>query len=52
MEHPNARRHLMWSLAKSGIRILAGGVLVGGYFVIAGLLLIIAEMLGIAEEIV
>lgn len=52
MEHPNARRHLMWSLAKSSIRILAGGILIGGYFVIAGILIIIAEMLGIAEEIV
>lgn len=51
MNHPDPTSHLYWSLAKSSIRILAGGVLIGGYFVIAGLLLIVAELLGIAEEI-
>jgi hypothetical protein len=52
MEHPDPKNHLRWSLAKSSLRILAGAVLVGQYVVVAGLLLIVAEILGIVEEIV
>lgn len=52
MEHPDPKNHLKWSLAKSSLRIVAGAVLIGEYVVLAGLLLIIAEMLGIAEEVV
>lgn len=52
MEHPNPKSHLKWSLAKSSLRILAGTFLVGGYAIIAGLLLVVAEILGIAEEVV
>jgi hypothetical protein len=52
MEHPDPKNHLRWSLAKSSLRILAGAVLVGQYVVMAGLLLIVAEILGIVEEIV
>ena len=52
MEHPDPKNHLKWSLAKSSLRILAGAVLVGQYVVMAGLLLIVAEILGIVEEIV
>ena len=51
MEHPDPKNHLRWSLAKSSLRILAGAVLVGQYVVMAGLLLIVAEILGIVEEI-
>ena len=45
------RRHFYISMVKSAVRIGAGTALVLGYFVNAGLLLIIAELLGIAEEI-
>jgi hypothetical protein len=40
------------SLAKSSIRILAGVSLIYGSFVICGALLIVAEILGIVEEVV
>ena len=47
-----SKGHFYISLIKSGIRIVAGAYLVTGDFVIAGLLLITAELLGILEEIV
>ncbi|CAB4241725.1 hypothetical protein UFOVP71_263 [uncultured Caudovirales phage] len=47
-----SRRHFYVSLAKSLIRILAGGALITGYVAETGALLIIAEVLGIAEELV
>ena len=40
------------SIVKSVLRIVAGGSLVAGNFVAAGLLLIGAELLGIVEELV
>lgn len=43
--------HLKFSLIKSSLRILAGAVLIAGFYVVAGLLFIVAELLGIAEEI-
>lgn len=49
---PDARLHQQISFAKSGIRILAGLCLCASMFISAGLLLIIAEILGIAEELV
>ena len=52
MEHPDPKSHLKWSLLKSSLRILAGAVLVGQYVVMAGFLLILAEILGIVEEVV
>ncbi len=52
MEHPDPKNHLRWSLLKSSLRILAGAVLVGQYIAMAGLLLIVAEILGIVEEVV
>jgi hypothetical protein len=45
-------RHFFVSLAKSAIRILAGVSLIYGSFVICGALLIVAEILGIVEEVV
>jgi hypothetical protein len=42
--------HFRISLAKSFFRIIAGGVLCGELFLIAGILLIAAEVLGIVEE--
>lgn len=43
--------HFRISLAKSFLRIIAGGVLCGGLLVIAGILLILAEVLGVVEEL-
>jgi hypothetical protein len=45
-------KHFYVSLVKSGIRILAGVALVMGHLVTAGILLILAELLGIVEELV
>ena len=47
-----SKGHFYVSLAKSGLRILAGTNLMFGHFYIAGLLLILAEILGIVEELV
>ena len=44
--------HTSVSMVKSGFRILAGLALCFGDFVVAGALLIVAELLGIAEELV
>ena len=44
--------HFFVSLAKSAIRILAGVALIYGSFVICGALLIVADVLGIVEEVV
>ncbi len=47
-----SRGHFYVSLAKSFIRIGAGGALLTGHVVVAGALFIVAEVLGILEEIV
>jgi len=47
-----SRNHFYVSLAKSLIRIIAGGALLTGHIAEAGGLLILAEVLGIAEEMV
>jgi hypothetical protein len=44
--------HFFVSLAKSAIRILAGISLIYGSLVVGGVLLIVAEVLGIVEELV
>jgi hypothetical protein len=51
-KHPDARWHLRISLAKSLIRIAAGGALIMNDLFLAGGLLVFAEVLGIAEELV
>ena len=43
--------HFYISLVKSGIRIVAGGALYMGRLEIAGVSLILAEILGILEEL-
>ena len=48
---PDPKLHLYISLVKSVIRIAAGAALITGHFVWAGVLLIAAEVLGIAEEL-
>jgi hypothetical protein len=50
--YPDAKKHQHISFVKSFFRILAGVVLCFGEFTIAGLLLIVAELLGIYEEMV
>ena len=47
-----SRGHFYVSLAKSAIRIGAGGCLVVGNLFLAGFLLIFAEILGVIEELV
>jgi hypothetical protein len=47
-----SKGHFYVSLVKSVLRISAGAVLVTGNLTIAGILFILAEMLGIIEEIV
>jgi len=51
-QHPDPVKHKYISFAKSGIRILAGIALCYSMFWYAGGLLILAEILGIAEEVV
>jgi hypothetical protein len=52
VKHPDPMKHKYISFVKSGFRILAGVALCFGDFVVAGSLLIVAELLGIAEELV
>lgn len=47
-----SRGHFYVSLAKSAVRIVAGGCLITGNLLMAGICLIMAEVLGIVEEIV
>jgi hypothetical protein len=49
---PNPKRHKQISLIKSVIRIIAGVVFCYGDVALGGFLLILAESLGIAEELV
>lgn len=51
-KHPDPKKHKYISFVKSFFRILAGVALCFGEFVIAGSLLIVAEVLGVAEELV
>jgi hypothetical protein len=44
--------HTSVSMVKSGFRILAGATLCFGEFAVAGVLLIVAEVLGVVEELV
>ena len=44
--------HFYVSLAKSAIRIVAGGCLITGNLLMAGVCFIMAEVLGIVEELV
>jgi hypothetical protein len=49
---PDPILHRNISLVKSGLRIVAGVFLCGGALFAAGAFLILAEVLGIAEELV
>ena len=43
--------HFRISIAKSVLRLGAGGALIQNYFIAAGALFILAEILGIIEEL-
>jgi hypothetical protein len=47
-----SRGHFYVSIAKSFIRIFAGMALIDGSLIIAGVSFIVAELLGIVEELV
>jgi hypothetical protein len=49
---PDPTKHKYVSFVKSGIRIIAGGCLITGNLLMAGVCLIMAEILGIVEELV
>ncbi len=51
-KHPDPVKHKYISFAKSAVRIAAGVALCYSMFWYAGSLLILAEVLGIAEEVV
>ena len=52
MNHPDPKLHRNISFVKSALRIVAGFSLFGGGLMLAGALIVIAEILGIAEELV
>ena len=52
MNQPNPKMHFVMSMIKSGFRIVAGYYLISGDYVIAGGCLIVAEVIGILEEMV
>ena len=47
-----SRGHFYVSIVKSAVRIAAGVALIMGAFVVTGALIILAEILGIVEELV
>ena len=47
-----SRGHFYVSIAKSAVRIGAGAALIMGSFTVCGWLIILAEILGIVEELV
>lgn len=51
-DHPDPTKHKIISFIKSGFRIAAGVALACGYLQGAGGLLVLAEILGIVEELV
>jgi predicted cobalt transporter CbtA len=52
MKHPDPKLHRNISFVKSALRILGGALLCVGQLFAAGALIILAEVLGIAEELV
>lgn len=52
MNYPDAKNHLNVSLAKSGIRILAAAALAFDAVTYAGVGFVLAEILGVVEELV
>jgi len=52
MNTPNPKWHFRISIIKSGLRIGAGLCFIEGNVIPGGILLIVAEILGILEEII
>lgn len=52
MKHPDPKLHMLISFGKSALRIVAGILLIVGVFKSAGVVFIVAELLGIVEEVV
>jgi len=53
VKQPDARKHFQLSMAKSAVRIAAGIALVWPQnLILAGAFLILAEVIGVAEEMV
>ena len=52
MDTPDPKWHFRISIVKSGLRIGAGLQLIKGNLIPAGVLLIVAEVLGVLEEII
>ena len=55
MKQPDPKRHFQLSMIKSAIRIVAGGALCllgNTWLIVAGVALILGELVGIAEEMV
>lgn len=52
VNHPDPTLHKYISFAKSGLRIVAGGCLYVDNLPIAGIFFIVAEALGVVEEMV
>ena len=52
IKHPDPKLHRNISFVKSALRIIAGFCLFGGSIATAGMLIVLAEVLGIAEELV
>lgn len=50
-KQPNPKIHFYISLVKSVLRIFAGIALMNSFFAISGGLFIVAEILGILEEV-
>ena len=51
LKESKSNKHFTLSILKSGVRIFAGIALATGGITLAGILLIVAEILGIAEEL-
>ena len=52
MKAPSINGHFYVSVAKSALRIIAGVLLITSNIALAGLMFILAEVLGIIEELV
>jgi hypothetical protein len=50
--NPDPIWHRNISFVKSALRIIAGGCMIGGSLMLGGVFLILAEVLGVVEEIV
>jgi hypothetical protein len=52
MRQPDPKLHQQISFVKSACRVIAGALLINQRFISAGLMIILAEVLGIIEELV